>query len=270
MGNKAQGTTEDGVSSESLPAPQQRPSTRIAAELEAHDGALPPLTKLVSQIPPPPRLPKVDGIKLVAATVHDVRIEPSPALIRRRVREQGVARAPAVEKSEVIQAWGAALAALLAGALVVWTSYAPVRTVTDVRPAIAQVPRTPAPSVAASTDPSSPAQAALALAAEGDALRKRGRYTEAESRYLLALKRDAAQTDALAGLCRTHLLRKDAARASLWANRLVAVAPGDAESHLLLGDAEALLGNTQKARYAWYRARELGSVAANGRLDAKP
>lgn len=240
-------------------------------DAEAHDpeaGGVPPLTKLVSRIPPPPRLPRVDGIKLVAATVHDAAVESGPSAARKRRREHS--RPPHTRSAEAVQAWGAALAALCAGAIVVWSSYAPDRRVLELRPALTQLTAaertSPAASAAAASPPTT--EGVATWLDQGDRLQAQHRYAEAEARYLLALERDPGASRALSGLCRNELARKDGARALLWAGRLLVAAPGVADTHLLLGDAQALQGHILQARYAWYRARELGSLAAIARLDA--
>jgi hypothetical protein len=97
--------------------------SRAATSARAPDGpAIAPLTKLVSHIPPAPRVPKVDGVSLIASTVND-REHASAAggpdtsasaprfLLRRQAREVDAA-----------QAWGAVIAAVLLGVLIVWAS----------------------------------------------------------------------------------------------------------------------------------------------------
>lgn len=81
------------------------------------------LSKLVSRIPPAPRVPRVEGVSLLAPTVSErpptpdepevVQLAPSMP----RWRKQQLARS-----REILRAASAVLAALLMGALLAWAS----------------------------------------------------------------------------------------------------------------------------------------------------
>jgi hypothetical protein len=75
------------------------------------------MDKLVSRIPPPPRVPKVEGVSRLAPTVSD---RPPP--------DDGTSQPPRWRKNqlarsrEIAHASGAVIAALLLGALIAWAS----------------------------------------------------------------------------------------------------------------------------------------------------
>jgi tetratricopeptide (TPR) repeat protein len=100
------------------------------------------------------------------------------------------------------------------------------------------------------------------LVDEGALLFEDGRLGLAEASYLQALKSIPGYPRAMAGLVRVHIARKDGAEAVRWAKQLVAKQPKNGQHQLLLGDAEALHGDSAAARDAWKRAIRYGSAAA--------
>jgi hypothetical protein len=81
------------------------------------------MDKLVSRIPPPPRVPKVDGATPIAPTALDPRPdgppdgEPSGRLSLPRWRARQIRRS-----REIVHASGAIVAAILLAALIAWSS----------------------------------------------------------------------------------------------------------------------------------------------------
>lgn len=81
------------------------------------------LSKLVSRIPPPPRVPKVDGVSLIAPTVSerppadDGAATATGAQSMPRWRKRQISRA-----RTIVGALGAIVAALLVGALLAWAT----------------------------------------------------------------------------------------------------------------------------------------------------
>jgi hypothetical protein len=104
------------------------------------------------------------------------------------------------------------------------------------------------------------------LADEGLGWIKEGRFGLAEASYLRSLRAFPSYPRALAGLVRVHIARQDGAEAVRWAKRLTKRQSSRAQNHLLLGDAQALRGDTKAARKAWTRAARLGSLTARSRL----
>jgi Tfp pilus assembly protein PilF len=94
---------------------------------------------------------------------------------------------------------------------------------------------------------------------------REGRYGLAEGMYMKALQEVPEFPAALADLVRVHLARRDGKEAVRWAERLVAKQDGPLHQ-LLLGDAQALRGNTGAAQGAWTKAAKGGNKTARQRL----
>jgi len=107
---------------------------------------------------------------------------------------------------------------------------------------------------------------ARALCGEGHLLRSRGRLGLAEAKYMEALRLFPRYPRAMAGLVRVHLTRGDGTEAVRWAERLVAMQPNRSNNQLLLGDAYALSGKTNKARIHWRQSANYGNMGARKRL----
>jgi cytochrome c-type biogenesis protein CcmH/NrfG len=106
------------------------------------------------------------------------------------------------------------------------------------------------------------------LVDEGSLLIEDGRLGLAEASYLKALNIMPSYPRAMAGLVRVHIERKDGAEAVRWAKQLVATQPKNGQHQLLLGDAQALRGDTAAAREAWNQAVRYGNYTARQRLSA--
>ncbi len=238
---------------------RRRPRVAELGSDTHQDGVVPPLTKLVSRIPPPPRLPNLDGDRWApSARPTTERPAERPAERMTRTRAHASPSAPQTRHAATLQAWGAVIAALLSGGLLVWSSVTPqagkgVTAVSGMRAGGSETPL----------------QHAQKLVAEADALQEQKQWAQAEARYVLALEDPSSEANALRGLCRTNLARNDGQRALFWAKRLLLTQPGSADGNLMLGDAEVMLGHRREALYAWQRARALGSAAAASRIDAQ-
>jgi Tfp pilus assembly protein PilF len=92
-----------------------------------------------------------------------------------------------------------------------------------------------------------------------------GRYGLAESMYMKALQEVPEYPAAMAELVRVHLARRDGMEAMRWAERLVAK-QNNPFHQLLLGDAQALRGNSGAAQEAWAKAARGGNATARKRL----
>jgi hypothetical protein len=108
---------------------------------------------------------------------------------------------------------------------------------------------------------------AQALVEEGTALLKQGRLGLAESSYQKALQASPEYPNAIVGLVRVHLARRDGAEAVRWASLLVSKQPSNGVNQLLLGDAQALYGDQDAARAAWTAAARSGNALARQRLQ---
>ncbi len=80
------------------------------------------MEKLISRIPPPPRLPRVDGVNPIAPGVELVggdepRVTTTDRASVPRWRVRKLARA-----QSILQASGAVIAALLLGAAILWAT----------------------------------------------------------------------------------------------------------------------------------------------------
>jgi Flp pilus assembly protein TadD len=131
---------------------------------------------------------------------------------------------------------------------------------------------TPAASTRASdptriSEPAAEKSPTQTLVDEGMALATQGRLGLAESAYQKALRATPEYPDAIAGLVRVHLARRDAVEAVRWANRLIAKQPANGVNQLLLGDALALRGDEDAARVAWKEAVKRGNALAKQRLE---
>lgn len=106
---------------------------------------------------------------------------------------------------------------------------------------------------------------AKALVDSGAAMLREGRHGLAEGMYMKALQEVPEFPPALADLVRVHLARRDGKEAVRWAERLIA--KQDSPQHqLLLGDAQALRGNSGAAQDAWTKAANGGNKSARQRL----
>jgi tetratricopeptide (TPR) repeat protein len=90
----------------------------------------------------------------------------------------------------------------------------------------------------------------------------RGDLDAAESAYCRSTQWDKGNVDALTGLARLLLLRRDARGAALYARRALKIRPRDLQIQALLGDALARMGDLKSARASWYAA---GNVQAHDR-----
>jgi tetratricopeptide (TPR) repeat protein len=122
--------------------------------------------------------------------------------------------------------------------------------------------RTSAPREA---DLTTAAGRARSLVDSGAAMLKQGRLGLAEGMYMKALQEVPEYPAALAELVRVHLARRDGTEAVRWAERLVAK-QNNALHQLLLGDAQALRGNSGAAVAAWTKSAEAGNTTARQRL----
>jgi tetratricopeptide (TPR) repeat protein/DNA-binding response OmpR family regulator len=79
----------------------------------------------------------------------------------------------------------------------------------------------------------------------------RGDLDAAQRAFCLATQADTNNGDAMTGLARLLLLRRDARAAAEWARRAVKLRPDDVQARALLGDALARTGDLDTARAAW-------------------
>jgi tetratricopeptide (TPR) repeat protein len=121
---------------------------------------------------------------------------------------------------------------------------------------------------AAARESREPMNRAELLVDEGALLFEDGRLGLAEASYLKALNVMPSYPRAMAGLVRVHIERKDGAEAVRWAKQLVVKQPKNGQHQLLLGDAQALRGDSAAAREAWNQAVRYGNYTARQRLSA--
>jgi tetratricopeptide (TPR) repeat protein len=99
-----------------------------------------------------------------------------------------------------------------------------------------------------------------------DTLFERGKLGPASASYRYALANAPENAEAMAGLARVHLRRKEGGEALKMAQRLVAQHGRDSSYLLLLGDAWAQQADPVQARDAWTRAAAYGNRTALQRL----
>ena len=126
----------------------------------------------------------------------------------------------------------------------------------------APVAVTPPPAAA----PAAEAANAADLSKAARAMLKQGKTKDAEDMFRRALVYNAGDATALAGMFELQFNRGKYAEAVSFAERLVAVSPGEGRSHLRLGDARFKLGELEAARQAYQRAEQLGASGAGSRL----
>jgi len=124
QGDKSPGLVEAELSARADAAPsgtRTRPTTSAGRAGHAEPAIVAPLTKLVSRIPPAPRIPHVEGMSLFASTAtRDAEPAPDQAAPRKATRRSP--KAKPLRATEKMQAWGAVVAAVLLGAIIVWAS----------------------------------------------------------------------------------------------------------------------------------------------------
>jgi hypothetical protein len=113
-----------------------------------------------------------------------------------------------------------------------------------------------------------PSGGASQLANAGDRLRVNGLLEAAETYYQKALKEQPDNQEALTGMARLSLKRRESEQAWLWATVLIKQYPNRSAGYLLLGDVYALKGDRAAAQKAWKQAIRLGSHSARDRLLA--
>ncbi|HEX7669665.1 MAG TPA: tetratricopeptide repeat protein, partial [Polyangiaceae bacterium] len=91
---------------------------------------------------------------------------------------------------------------------------------------------------------------------------------QADRLYRRAVLLDPLNAIATAGLARVLLVRGAIEGARTWAKRALALAPHDADLHVLLGDVEDKAGNVEAARAAWKNAYDIdpGNFKAASRM----
>jgi DNA-binding NarL/FixJ family response regulator/Flp pilus assembly protein TadD len=91
---------------------------------------------------------------------------------------------------------------------------------------------------------------------------------QADRLYRRAVLLDPLNAIATAGLARVLLVRGAVEGARTWAKRAVALAPHDADLHVLLGDVEDKAGNVEGARAEWKNAYDIdpGNFKAASRM----
>jgi tetratricopeptide (TPR) repeat protein/DNA-binding response OmpR family regulator len=92
----------------------------------------------------------------------------------------------------------------------------------------------------------------------------RGDLDAAHRSYCRAVALDAESAQAMTGLARLLLMRRDARPAVFWARRAAQKNPGDGNIQSVLGDALALAGDDAGARKAWLAGAGITSPADPG------
>jgi tetratricopeptide (TPR) repeat protein len=102
--------------------------------------------------------------------------------------------------------------------------------------------------------------------ANGRALLAAGRWRDAEHAFHRAIELDKHNQPALAALAGLYFELRSYRKAREFARRAVALAPGDPQLRVILGDAAFKLLDYAEARTQYQRARALGSTTADRRL----
>ena len=126
QGSKKQSAAQPGqtgVDEAGNSGTRSRSAISVRAQ-ESPGSAITPLTKLVSRIPPAPRIPKVDGVSMFAPTVAS-EPPPSAGAAASSVTPSAAPRwqqRKSARNADSFQAWGAVVAAVLLGAFIVWAT----------------------------------------------------------------------------------------------------------------------------------------------------
>lgn len=124
-------------------------------------------------------------------------------------------------------------------------------------------PRAPDEAPARAPD----AKAAIAESDAGTKALRAGRLDDAAAAFHRALAHDRRDVQALAGLAEVYFERSEYRQAERFAKLASTFAPKRSATWILLGDARVKLLQYAEARTAYEKARGLGAVAADARLD---